>query len=1299
MKKTGVLQAAIQGTLAVGLWAAGLCVVHTARAADAPIQPEVFKVETRGFGAVTTTLRPLGKQHDASLTTFAAEDAEHAKVLGSKRLADLLGFGDLKGVADSGLPGTVLELDGAGYWLLGLDGAKFQELFAPSREALTTFAKDCGAKKWQPVPARAHPRWMDCFDNAAMGFWFSGMGVLPKDSAGDFQWLAENGFTAVTALGAAEGRLVAPGLIDTAALDWQRALARQSAVPFKTMARMEKPLRPAWLWNTTPLPYQTVTFMPVAQTDRYLMDYRRRFAEHLAADPNFIGHHVWQEGPGHDPTGLLALAEVAHAPAIQALWREYLRDARKLGLADMARRHRGDAKAFRRWAEVPIPELKELAGWDPATSIDLLGAWLGRADRAGKALEEKWFAPETSADGWAPVDCRDQAISLYCGKGSPGDYWLRKSFTVTPEQADAKYLHLPRLFSHNGAARFPKEGYEVWLNGAKLAMVGSANPSCLGWDLCYDAGPALKPGENLVAINTKGFELSADYGYAFLGRLGPWVYPGDSESLNAKAFDLLGFQEWLAMRELENRMIGIRAGDPYRPMKIMAPHNYIDAALDLCARYGAYPHDTGGAGAWFGPFTYSRYAITRGLPNSVEPGNAPGSAAEIRAGITRYLMMGTEMVDWVASVEVYRDHPEVGPWIAENRELLRCFGKLDLAPPRLGILRVGRELRMGITDIYSWDMGRGALSAIGRPFLYATLGDVKSGRANRFPVLLDCGTTVLSEDEVAAIEAYVRQGGAFVAFHNTGMHTPEKRLAWPISKLTGLRVVNGGRAIGGAKIRFKDDQELWPKLRGQELPGWGLVLDWQKNDLTGAPLVLAPAAGEIEVVAQWQGLKDTAGNIAVAVRRLGKGKVITLGSTFYRNGRDEGGRYVEEGALPYLDELLTALGAPRESRGNGLWAEPWRSKNGVYDAWLVTQMDPKGESGAFDIQLRREAAAPELRDLSALGHPAVNATHADGWLKIPGVPMQAMQARVFAAPRADLAAGARDWINVLAHRWHPVEKLERREVREATVEQPENLLPLVEDWQCATGEAEPAAWTTPGGEPAGEWKTVRLGAFATMGLPDGALVRFRKEVKLPRRWRQQDVTLAFDAEGWFWGINPSGRLWINGEPVAIAQPLKPAPNGCFRIALPPAQTAGGRLVIALDLDGRKSGYPPNARPKGVSGTFFLEARPRPAQTLPLKTWSAAADLNVLVPAQDAKAPEKPLYFETRFTLPAAWPAKRLWLGSSDIGLGKIFINNYPVDAVGMTELDISGLVKKDGENVLRRVPTGSVPELNLVWAE
>jgi hypothetical protein len=350
-----------------------------------------------------------------------------------------------------------------------------------------------------------------------------------------------------------------------------------------------------------------------------------------------------------------------------------------------------------------------------------------------------------------------------------------------------------------------------------------------------------------------------------------------------------------------------------------------------------------------------------------------------------------------------------------------------------------------------------------------------------------------------------------------------------------------------------------------------------------------------------------------------------------------------------------------------------------------------------------------LRELSAPGHPPVAARHAGGWLTLSGVPMEAMQARVFGAPRADLANGARDWFKVLSQRWHPVSKIEPGEIEQATVEKPGSILPLIDGWRCATGEMDPAAWTRPGSEPAGDWKTVRLGAFASMGLPDVVLARCRKEVELPPSWRDQDLTLVFDPSSYHWGIGPSGRLWINGEPAAIAQPIRLGLGGRFRIALTAAQTAAGRLVIALEVDGRQSGRA--GRPKGVSGAFFLEARPRPVQSLPLANWSAATELNVLTPAESGTPGTKPLYYETRFTLPAGWPANRLWLASSNSKLRRFFINNYEVaefwvggslPEIYLAEIDIGGLVKREGENVLRWVPdpqSPAIPDLKLLWTQ
>ncbi|MEI8245420.1 MAG: hypothetical protein WCI51_06285 [Lentisphaerota bacterium] len=1291
-----ILESVKAGMVAVCLLSAGIA--HAA--GMYPDSTDASAVEIRGIGPLEITARRYGTgPNRSSWVTLKAEDAGKAGVCASKYLEDILNFGDVKTVSAPALPGTLLTLDGAGWWALGLDGSAFHVVFARSKEELSNLLNAAGSATWGAPRRGIHPRWMDCFDNAAMTFWFSGFGILPKDIPADFKWYTDNGFTACFVMGNTEDRLIAPGVIDSSVMDWQTAVARKYNLPYKTMAHMAYPGRPATLWNYTPQPSPSASFLPVAETDAYMMDFRRRVGEKVKDDPNFIAHMVMQEMPGGDPWSILTLAEVADTPSIQELWRNYLRDVLKFDLKEAGRRYRGDTDAFKSWTDVPIPTLKEIAGWEPS-SIDLLGMWEGRADREKTAESGKWSEDGRPSDKWTPVDCRDSGITHYLGKKSPGDYWLRKKFTVTPANASAKFLHMSRPYVHNIGVQMPLEGYDVWVNGRKLKMISNANPSCPDWDLCYDAGDALKPGDNLIVMNSKGIPVPSSYGYIFLSKTGRWVYPSPSETLNARYFDSLCFQEWLAMRELENRMIAIRSGEPNRPMKIMAPHTYIEPVLELCARYGAYPHDTGLASACFAPFQYSRYAFTRGIPNSVEQGGVPRDAVAMQSCMTRYLMMGADTVDNVGHRTAYTENAGINAWLAENRELLRCIGKLDLTPPRIGILRSGRELRMGITDIYSWDMGRGPLSAVGRAFNYATLGDVKEGRADQFPVLLDCGSNVLSEDEVDALEKYVRRGGIFVAFHNTGMHTPEKRYAWPISRLTGLKVLNDNRPIGGANIRFSDTQNLWPKLRGQKLPGWGLVLDWLKNDFSGTPLALS-AEKDIEVVARWQkGKLD--GDIAVAVRILGKGKVITLGSTFYRRGKDEGGRYVEDGTLPYLDELLTALGAPRETNGGGLWVEPWRSKNGVYDVYPVAQMDPKAKPVVVDVKIRHATPATGMREVSAPQHPDQPVQYADGMVTISQVKMKPMQSRVYAAPRQDLEDGVLHWLAVQSRQWHPLEKISKADVTRATVEPARDVLPLMDDWQCSTEEKATASWTMPEDKSSGEWKTVRLGSFAAMGLPEDAVAHFRRELKLPQAWAGQRVTLVFNSDTYFWGIGLSGRLWVNGEPAPIPQPLKPVGSGgSFSFELTPAQTESSKIVIALEVDGRQADKKlPNPRPSGVTGAFFLRVAPQPVKVIPLEQWSAASDLNVLTPVTPGQTVDC-LYLETKITLPEKWPAKRLFL-QSPVVLGRLIINNHDISPP-MRELDVSGMVKRKGENVVRWVPgsnshyKGKVPALNLLW--
>ncbi|HEY3417964.1 MAG TPA: hypothetical protein VGM23_13860, partial [Armatimonadota bacterium] len=225
-----------------------LGVGQMARAAETP-----QRVALRGLGTLTVTSRLYPATH-ASWITFTAQDAPHATRCGSKFLADLLGFGDLHVVANADLPGTTVALDGTACWLIGLQGTACHILCARTREELAALARRADSAGWQPVAQHAYPPWLDCLDNAAVGFWFLGGGVLPQDVNADFAWLRDQGFTAC-AVGSDETRLVAPGVVDTSVADWYSAMAKKTGVPYRMLLGWTEPKRPEMLWNRTPLPY------------------------------------------------------------------------------------------------------------------------------------------------------------------------------------------------------------------------------------------------------------------------------------------------------------------------------------------------------------------------------------------------------------------------------------------------------------------------------------------------------------------------------------------------------------------------------------------------------------------------------------------------------------------------------------------------------------------------------------------------------------------------------------------------------------------------------------------------------------------------------------------------------------------------------------------------------------------------------------------------------------------------------------------------------------------------------------
>jgi hypothetical protein len=249
-------------------------------------------------------------------------------------------LGPIKISTDTKLPNTVLRLKGTGWWVLGLDDKHFHVLYSPTAEGIQALAQKAFAEKWQPIPASAYPRWLDCFHNASLGFWVHGGGALTDDQSKDLAWIADRGFTACFA-DATETRLVAPGVLDTTIMDWEDAISKKYNLPYRTLQSWGSPMRPSWPWNRTPLPHVTAlddyhpygdfdhlqfasynVYEPTPATDAYQFDMRRRLASQDEKYDNFIGHHGSAE---MGSAGLSELTAMGGNPEIQKLWHSYVR--------------------------------------------------------------------------------------------------------------------------------------------------------------------------------------------------------------------------------------------------------------------------------------------------------------------------------------------------------------------------------------------------------------------------------------------------------------------------------------------------------------------------------------------------------------------------------------------------------------------------------------------------------------------------------------------------------------------------------------------------------------------------------------------------------------------------------------------------------------------------------------------------------------------------------------------------------------------------------------------------------------
>lgn len=736
-----------------------------------------FSVDCRGFGHVDVEVSERAK--GVLVTEFSLGDAKSAMRLASKRMNDLMGYGDLRRERSSSFVASLVDV---GAWCVGVRGSQVYEAFAPTAKQAETEVTKRGA---MPPDPRAYPRYLDCFDGDAAALWIA-CGGKTHDVPFEFAYLKDLGLAFCAAKPGVD-RLVGPGLVDFSPFDWQRTMAELHGLGYRQL-QFGAGVRQSWLFNEDPLPYaegpdgfldspmlfrgiQNITgyYEPVGR-ERWEWDFRRQLAQRYGDEESpLLGWHGCDEIP---TATIVDLASVARSPYVERLWQKD---------------HQG---------AVPVPE-DFLGG---GRKLDLRGIWEMRS-----AEDSAWFR--------APAN--DMAILIHRTNAKPPaapKFWMRRTFEAPGDSlTTCRYLHAAVTQIHRALNPPP----EVTVNGMACPRVAEN----VTWSYCYDVGRALRPGRNEIAVQTWGSNLP---GYFFLNATPLRGYLDMTPTENARFFEAIEFSTALRIRLIEGNLRAIRSVDPERPIKLMATHQFYDKSLPLCRRYGAYQHDTGGAGAFWAPMQGDGYSRSHRLPFSCEQGGPPADVAALRSSLTRYLNYGNSAADLVFSVQHYTENPEIRAWLEENVELLHALGKMRQPSPRLAVLRSSRMFRIGLDDIWNWDIGRGLVQSTGRTLSYVETCDLTDPSVlSQFNLIVDDASLVLTEDECAGLRRWIEAGGTFVAQHHTGRHSVAERDTWPLWRVLGIARTDAeetvtrlgkGRVIRFGVSRRAFDRERFVKL-------------------------------------------------------------------------------------------------------------------------------------------------------------------------------------------------------------------------------------------------------------------------------------------------------------------------------------------------------------------------------------------------------------------------------------------------------------------------------------------------------
>jgi hypothetical protein len=1186
----------------------------------------------RGYGALSGTLKSSASPA-ASVLAITCENEDKAKLVLAKYLSDLHQIAPIPSVTVAGPSGPLPAYTAAdqGALLAVRDGATVDLLAAESPEILARLAR-------QVLPANhtlastaevTVPMALDRFDKYGLQCYYhpysapqdrTPSSTVVPDQLKDFAFAQEENHLGLVLAQGPTPQETADNISTRNELDWVQREAEKTQLPlginldvYRVFALMNR------------YPEQEIQYQPQFMGGWYGS---LNFSEEIPSWNGFdLKDHALGEvqdsirdmAKGPDITDWLEPhSEMGHGVADYLLeygpvadqgYRTYLQSHYD-SLATVSQRWLGDPAALKSWDDVHVPELYSFLGWGP-DAVDLTGQWRISKDAPYDASSA---APGLNDSLWPEVAAPGNAIVRFLPR-HPAIF--RRHITIDPawRKAHARvWLYTFDLNDNRGGANpgwnVPANTYvQVYVNGTLIPE----NPPRISeshW-AALEVTNQLVAGDNQITIELPSGLFN---GRVYLSPHEPLLYPNLGPRMNAQWADFADWNRWSREQAVTRGVQMIRQVDPISGVKLAAAAEYADGIKEAAIHYGGDLHDTGGAAGFWHEW---QPALMRGanLPNSAEPGGPAANARELEGFFGRWITEGVNQVDYFMELGDLEWYPDIRKCLDENRAIFTSFGKYH--PPVAQVAALYSNRNTYIVD-FPWSdnyhpganpdhLGSGYwhwnVRSVLRNF-YESDGLSESsftdGDAARYPVVIDTNTTIMEPKLVDEIEKYVRNGGTFVTFVQTGRHTSADKDAWPIEKLTGYHVTSLLQ-----KNPWQTDALAWAP--GQKIFS-GSWMDQARAD----GLSLQKVAPDAQDLAYW---KD--GSVAIGLRPLGKGAIIQVGCRFTKGGLPQ---RIDYDVWNYYksQSSLDQWGLPPNT-DHGLLSPELRATRQLFSQILqwrhIAGMPMRLEPDNEHIMLRHDISNNGLFDVWSLwndsttdtfnGHLVLDTPSHPSWRidlrsgqrePVSGnkleVTLAPFQTDIYLTPRGAITAAPSEWFTLQRNWWQGTAD----PGKPFPVPSSKLTVNLTPDW--AFQPLDPSADATPLADPTlddSSWKKMELGIFNIADFPGARHGIFRKRFTVSPDWNKGQVDLSLR----YWAgtaIFDTGRIFLDGKLISTSA------DGFMDNDCGGALKPGTTHLLAIEVVGGKS------QVVGVRGPAWLSYHPDPAQRLDLSgKWDLSAD--------------------------------------------------------------------------------------------